>query len=74
MSLPFDQLLFKILVCPESKKTLVWHNGELVSTDEEGRRAYPVEDGIPIMLLDRSRVLSEEDWRVAMEQGEAAEA
>ncbi len=74
MSLPFDQLLFNILVCPESRKPLVWHDGTLVSTDGQGRRAYPVEDGIPIMLIDRSRVLSEEDWRVAMEQGLAAEA
>ena len=73
MSVPFEQLLFKVLVCPVSKKPLRWHNNELVSTDADERRAYPVEDGIPIMLIDRSRQLSKEEWDRAMAEGVAAE-
>lgn len=72
MELPFDQELFAILVCPESKAPLKWYEQQLVSTDAATRRAYPVDDGIPIMLIERSTVLDEDSWQQAMDAGLSA--
>ena len=62
----FDRDLFDLLVCPQARTPLKWTGDRLVSTDAATRRAYAVEDGIPIMLLDRSQVLSEAEWQAAM--------
>jgi uncharacterized protein YbaR (Trm112 family) len=63
---PFDRDLFDLLVCPESHAPLKFTGGRLVSTDAATRRAYRVDQGIPVMLIDESQVLSEVDWRAAM--------
>ncbi len=64
--LPCDPDLFDLLVCPQARTPLKWIGGELVSTDPATRRAYPVRDGIPIMLLDESRILDQADWERRM--------
>lgn len=50
-----DRRMLEALVCPVSQATLVWdvEAGELVS--REARLAFPVRDGIPIMLLSEAR-------------------
>jgi uncharacterized protein YbaR (Trm112 family) len=50
--------LLKILVCPETKQTLVYDriNQELIS--EAAGLAYPIRDGIPIMLVEEARKLA----------------
>ena len=55
-----DPKLLEILVCPLTKGPLVYdaEAGELVS--ERARLAYPIRDGIPIMLVDEARRLDEE--------------
>ena len=73
MTIPFEQDLFRLLICPESKAGLVWYQGELVSTDAETRRAYPVENDVPIMLIDRSRVVEQDEWQRAMADGQRPE-
>lgn len=52
-----DPQLLEILVCPMTKQPLRYdrEKGELVS-DSAGL-AYPVRDGIPIMLPDQARKL-----------------
>ena len=52
-----DPKLLEILVCPVTKGQLVYDReaGELVS--RAAGLAYPVRDGIPIMLPDEARVL-----------------
>jgi uncharacterized protein YbaR (Trm112 family) len=52
-----DPQLLEILVCPVTKKPLRYdrERGELVS--EAAGLAYPVRDGIPIMLPDQARKL-----------------
>ena len=52
-----DPKLLEILVCPVTKGPLVYDReaGELVS--RAAGLAYPVRDGIPIMLQDEARVL-----------------
>ena len=54
-----DPRLLEILVCPVTKGPLVYdrNKGELVS--QQAGLAYPVRDGIPIMLPDEARALSD---------------
>lgn len=54
-----DPKLLELLVCPLTKGRLSWHadTGELVS--ERARLAYPVRDGIPIMLISEARELKD---------------
>lgn len=53
--------LLKILVCPKSGGNLEYNekNNELVC--KESNLAYPIVDGIPIMLIDKARNISKED-------------
>jgi uncharacterized protein YbaR (Trm112 family) len=53
--------LLKILVCPKSGGKLEYNenNNELVC--KESNLAYPIVDGIPIMLIDKARNISKED-------------
>jgi uncharacterized protein YbaR (Trm112 family) len=52
-----DPRLLEILVCPLTKGPLEYDRGadELVS--RQAGLAYPIRDGIPIMLPDEARVL-----------------
>jgi uncharacterized protein YbaR (Trm112 family) len=54
-----DPKLLEILVCPLTKGPLTYdaQRQELVS--EKARLAYPIRDGIPIMLVDEARRLDE---------------
>lgn len=54
-----DPKLLEILVCPLTKGPLVYdrENQELIS--EQARLAYPIRDGIPIMLIDEARSLED---------------
>ena len=66
--LPFAQDLFDLLVCPESRRPLKFVGGRLISTCPQGRRAYRVDAGIPVMLLEESTVLGEAEWQALMAQ------
>ncbi len=52
-----DPALLEILVCPLTKSGLRYDRvaGELIS--DAARLAYPIRDGIPIMLPDEARRL-----------------
>ena len=56
-----DKKLLDILVCPVSKGPLVYDEKkqELISRAE--RLAYPIRDGIPIMLVDEARTLEPDE-------------
>jgi uncharacterized protein YbaR (Trm112 family) len=56
-----DPKLLEILVCPITKGPLIWkpQANELIS--KSARLAYPVRDGIPIMLEDEARKLTPEE-------------
>ncbi|MEK7849280.1 MAG: Trm112 family protein [Candidatus Omnitrophota bacterium] len=51
-----DKKLFEILACPKCKKALKEENDELICLN--CRKAYPIKDGIPIMLIEEARDLS----------------
>ncbi len=50
-----DRKLLEILVCPETKGPLEYdaQNQELIS--RQAKLAYPIRDGIPVMLTDEAR-------------------
>lgn len=52
-----DRKLLEILVCPVTKGTLEYDpaRNELIS--RQAKLAYPIRDGIPIMLADEARKL-----------------
>jgi len=54
-----DPKLLELLVCPLTKGRLVYdaQAGELVS--EKARLAYPIRDGIPIMLISEAREIKD---------------
>ena len=54
-----DPQLLEILVCPVTNGPLHYDRarGELVS--ERARLAFPIRDGIPIMLPDEARALDQ---------------
>jgi uncharacterized protein YbaR (Trm112 family) len=54
-----DPRLLEILVCPLTKAPLVYDRaaGELIS--RKAGLAYPIRDGIPIMLPEEARKLEE---------------
>lgn len=56
-----DKKLLDLLVCPVTKGPLIYDRdkGELIS--KSARLAYPIRDGIPVMLEDEARELSEEE-------------
>ena len=56
-----DPRLLEILVCPQTKGPLVYDrdNDELLS--KKAMLAYPVRDGVPVMLIDEARELSDEE-------------
>lgn len=56
-----DAKLLQILVCPVTKGPLVYNKttNELIS--KSARLAYPIRDGIPVMLEDEARKLAEDE-------------
>jgi len=56
-----DRKLLEILACPICKGPLVYmkENAELICKAD--RLAYPVRDGIPVMLEEEARKLSPEE-------------
>ncbi len=57
-----DKQMLNILVCPVTKAPLQIdrEKEELIST--AAKLAYPIRDGIPVMLEDEARVLSQEEY------------
>jgi uncharacterized protein YbaR (Trm112 family) len=53
----FDKTLLDILVCPVTRRPLEYHadTNELIS--KTARLAYPIREGIPIMLPEEARHL-----------------
>ena len=51
-----DKRLLDILVCPVTKGKLIKRDDELWS--RQAALAFPVRDGIPVMLEDEARTLS----------------
>ncbi len=55
-----DPRLLEVLICPVSRGPLVYDKktNELVS--KKANLAFPIRDGVPIMLVDEARQINEE--------------
>ena len=54
-----DKRLLDILVCPVTKGRVILKNNELWSL--QAALAYPMRDGIPVMIEENARQLSNEE-------------
>lgn len=55
-----DPRLLEILVCPLTKTQLVYNEETQELISEVAGLAYPIRQGIPIMLIDEARPLDKE--------------
>jgi uncharacterized protein len=58
-----DPKLLEILVCPLTKAPLRYDRAAQELISDEAGLAYPIRDGIPIMLIDEARALRPEEIR-----------
>jgi uncharacterized protein YbaR (Trm112 family) len=54
-----DPKLLEILVCPLTKAPLIYDREKQELISKKAGLAYPIRDGIPIMLADQARELSD---------------
>jgi hypothetical protein len=55
-----DPRLLEVLVCPLSKTTLEYDRERQELISRAARLAYPIRDGIPIMLVEEARALDDD--------------
>ena len=56
-----DPKLLEILVCPLTKTRLEYDREKQELVSRAARLAYPIRDGIPIMLADEARELGPDE-------------
>ena len=56
-----DPKLLEILVCPLTKGPLRYDRAAKELISDEAGLAYPIRDGIPIMLVDEARPLRDDE-------------
>ena len=65
MNTPMDSLmdtkLLELLVCPVTKGPLEYDRAGQELISRSARLAYPVRDGMPVMLESEARVLTDEE-------------
>jgi uncharacterized protein YbaR (Trm112 family) len=62
-----DPKLLEVLVCPLTKGPLRFDRQAQELISDQARLAYPILDGIPIMLVDEARSLDEAPSKGKME-------
>lgn len=56
-----DAKLLQILVCPVTKGPLTFNRAKNELVSKSARLAYPIKDGIPVMLEDEARKLDDDE-------------
>lgn len=56
-----NKKLLEILICPQSKMPLVFDEQKQELLCGESGLAYPVRDGIPVLLVEEARRLNEDE-------------
>ncbi|HCQ67143.1 MAG TPA: hypothetical protein DIU07_19240, partial [Rhodobacteraceae bacterium] len=54
-----DRRMLEALVCPLTQSRLVYDASRQELVSEPARLAFPIRDGIPIMLVDEARKLED---------------
>lgn len=55
----FDRRMLEALICPQSQVTLEYDTERQELISRAAGLAYPIRDGIPVMLLDEARRLDD---------------
>ncbi len=63
MIMSLDPKLLEILVCPVTKGPLTMSSDKTELISYSARLAYPIRDGIPVMLADEARELRTDEVR-----------
>jgi uncharacterized protein YbaR (Trm112 family) len=58
-----DPRLLELLVCPLTKTSLIFDEARMELISRAARLAFPIRDGIPIMLEGEARQLDDEELR-----------
>lgn len=53
----FDRRMLEVLVCPETRAPLHYNAERQELVSRAANLAYPIRDGIPVMLADEARPL-----------------
>ncbi len=56
-----DTKLLQILVCPVTKGSLIFNKATNELISKSAGLAYPIKDGIPVMLEEEARKLTDEE-------------
>ena len=56
-----DTKLLHILVCPVTKGPLTYNKARNELISKSARLAYPIKDGIPVMLEEEARKLADDE-------------
>lgn len=56
-----DSKLLELLVCPVTKGPLVYDRDRQELVSHSARLAYPVRDGIPVLLESETRTMTDEE-------------
>jgi uncharacterized protein YbaR (Trm112 family) len=56
-----DTRLLELLVCPVTKGLLEYNRAKQELVSRSARLAYPIRDGIPVLLENEARTLSDEE-------------
>ena len=59
MDMKFDDNLLKIIVCPKTHTKLVLNENKNELISNAAGLAFPIRDGIPILLIDQAREIQE---------------
>ena len=62
-ALEMDKKLLDILVCPVTKGKLLYTAGATELISKQARLAFPIRDGIPILLENEARTLSDAEMQ-----------
>lgn len=68
-----DDALLNILVCPADRGPLVLVAEEDVLYNPRLRRAYRIEDGIPVLLIDEARDVDDDEHARLIARGRPAD-
>ena len=67
-----DPRLLEILVCPITKGPLDFHKDKQELWSVSARLAYPIRDGIPVLLENEARTLSDDEVEAGRQPSAAA--
>ena len=57
-----DKELLEILACPKCKTEVRLEGDKIVCTNPQCGLRYPIRDGIPVMLEEEARAISDEEY------------